>query len=94
MTDAFLDSGNEHAPTREEISQINDLVELMAMIADATDVEIAIKTQLEFCVDGDELRARRIAALIYWRQAVKNLKNRVNGLRAASTREAKAGEAA
>ena len=79
------------APTRAEINEVNDLHEIYDMMAEASDAEISIKTQLEFLDDGDfDLRQRRVAALIMWRQAERNLKNRLNFLLAETARAQKA----
>jgi hypothetical protein len=79
------------APTREEISRMTSLDELYELISDATDRCISIETQLQFLDTGDHLlKGRRVAALIAWRQANKNAKNRINYLNATRNREATA----
>jgi hypothetical protein len=67
----------ELAPTKETIEKVSDVSTLREMQFNAEDVEISIKTQLEFDVDNDiGLRRRRIAALIFWRIAIQNCKRR------------------
>lgn len=76
----------ETAPTREQIAMINDIAVMWQMLSDATDIEISIKTQLEFYTRDDELKGRRIAALIHWRICAKNIRNRINEVKAAKGR--------
>ena len=74
--DDFENIEHRKAPSKEEIENIIDLEELRDEISNASDREIAIKTQLEYFVDDDTLRRRRVAALIFWRIALKNMKAR------------------
>jgi len=70
------------APTRQEINLMDSVSALNELIAEATDVEIAIKTQLEYWADDDVMKGRRIGALVYWRQAIKNARHRIYAIRA------------
>lgn len=62
---------------------ISDPDALAELVAEATDVVISIETQLEYGVEGDDERSRKVGALIFWRQAVKNAKHRIHAVRAA-----------
>ena len=64
------------APTREEIFAQSDKDELIASMYDAEDIEIRIEVLLQYDMD-DRGRNKRIAALIYWRQAIANYKRRL-----------------
>ena len=73
---------NNMAPKKDEIDKVNDISVLYDLLSNALDVEIAIKTQLEYDVCDDELKNRRINALILWKIAIKNIKTRLNYLKA------------
>jgi hypothetical protein len=77
------------APTRQQISMLTNLPDIWEMVSYAEDQIIAISTCLEFYNDDDSFRSRRIAALIYWKQGVKNLKNRANQIMAEQARAKK-----
>lgn len=78
------------APTRDQISQLADMSQIWAMLSYAEDQVIAIGTILEYYPDDDGKKGARVAAIIFWKQAVKNLKNRVNYLQAEARRLEKA----
>ena len=66
-----------HAPSKEYIDSITDSKALYELRSEIEDVEIAIGTQLEFYNDNDSLKHRRVAAIIHWRKAFKNVKYRL-----------------
>jgi hypothetical protein len=77
------------APSRDEIGEIADPALLHSLLSDVMDVVISIETQLEFYPDEDDLRSRRVGALIYWRIAAKNIKNRLSQMAAERSRGAR-----
>lgn len=81
MTDE-PDFANKRAPSRDYINSIDDVTSLIEIIDEASDVEIAIETQLDYYSDDPELKGRRINALIYWRQATKRAKRRITMIQA------------
>jgi len=71
------------APTRAEVGKITDRAEVTELISVAADQQIRIETLLQWKHDySDEKRNGMIGALIKWRIAAKDLKNRDNQLMA------------
>ena len=86
---AALEGERVHAPLREQISVLTNISDISYMISYADDQVIAISTVLDYfdSAEDERLKGSRVAALIYWKQALKNLKNRINQLRAESKKE-------
>ena len=71
------------APSRDEVSKMTDRAAIVELISVAADQKIRIETLLEWKDDyTDEKRNGMIGALIRWRIATKDLKNRSNQLMA------------
>ncbi len=68
---------NARAPTRAEIEAMTAVADLRELQFQAEEMEISLRTQLEFFVaDAPALRGRRVAALIFWRTALLHIKRR------------------
>jgi len=69
------------APDRAEVSKMTDRAEIMELISVAADQQIRIEALLQWKTDyTQEKRNGMIGALIRWRIAAKDLKNRHNQL--------------
>lgn len=74
--------------TREQLLNITDEKHINSLQVEADDIVISIQTQLEYLDDDDEnLKRRRVNALIYWKIAQKNLKQRLTMLRMEKKKE-------
>ena len=78
---------NAPAPTRDEIDGESDLGELKEMQYTAEEMEISLRTKLEFfSVDDPRAKGRRVAALIFWRTALMHIKRRRNEIHSEARR--------
>ena len=76
----FDPTARPEAPSRERIRTLTDRDLLADMMAQATDIVIAIEAQLEFLPSAENLLHARVTALVTWRIAVKDIKTQVESL--------------
>ena len=83
---------HEMAPTKEQIQATTDPVALKEIMNKLQDSEIAIGVNLEYSNGDDAWRGSAMAALIYTKVAIKNIKARLNQLASERSALAKAAE--